>query len=171
MDEGLRETTVAGMLTHLAELGQDVSRARAYVEARHPKLAALPVTWNPRMRTSAGRCTYQDDVADGIDLNPRLVEEGAASMRQTFLHELAHAMLPPECKHGLAWVSKMAALGAEVRKRHSYESMKRERRARRPRRLVGRCERCGLEVRRRAALPRTREYRHAGRCGGRIERV
>ena len=52
---------------------------------------AVSVTWNPRMRTAAGRAFARQS---RIELNPRLQDlpEGdrEAELRNTFLHELAH---------------------------------------------------------------------------------
>lgn len=52
---------------------------------------AVTVSWNPRMRTAAGRAHARDW---SIELNPRLqdlpAEAREAELRNTFLHELAH---------------------------------------------------------------------------------
>lgn len=56
-----------------------------------PLARAVSVSWNPRMRTAAGRAYAKDWV---IELNPRLQdlpeESRDAELRATFLHELAH---------------------------------------------------------------------------------
>ncbi len=52
---------------------------------------AVKVSWNPRMRTAAGRALTKDW---SIELNPRLQDLPGglreAELRATFLHELAH---------------------------------------------------------------------------------
>lgn len=53
-----------------------------------PKLAPkIAVTWNPRMRTTAGRAWWP---ACKIELNPKLREISEQEIWQTLKHELAH---------------------------------------------------------------------------------
>lgn len=56
-----------------------------------PLARAVKVSWNPRMRTAAGRAFAKDG---RIELNPRLLDlpedERERELRATFLHELAH---------------------------------------------------------------------------------
>lgn len=141
----------------------------------------LEVRWNGRLKTSAGRCLYRtrrqlggsvEITLDRLELNPKLRQEGQAAMRQTFLHELAHAIVlaagDAKDAHGPKWKRVMRHLGAEVSRCHSYASMAA---TRKEKRVVARCESCGLEIRRHRALAAGKDWRHAGRCGGRLVAV
>ncbi len=56
----------------------------------HGRLAnKLVVTWNSRMRSTAGRAFWPEGK---IELNPKLIEFSAAEVRNTMLHELAHLL-------------------------------------------------------------------------------
>lgn len=132
--------------------------------------ADLPVVWNSRLRTSAGRCHYEyrngRPRASKIELNPSLRSEGAEATRNTFLHELAHAVAGHKANHGAFWKRTHRALGGDASRCHSYASMPRKSQARK---VVGRCERCDYEVIRAKALPANRTFKHLGlKCGGTI---
>ncbi|NLT71891.1 MAG: hypothetical protein GXX91_14545 [Verrucomicrobiaceae bacterium] len=79
---------------------------------------AVTVSWNPRMRSAAGRAFLKDS---RIELNPRLQdlpeEQRADELRRTLLHELAHLVafersgqrrIPP---HGAEWRQACRDLG------------------------------------------------------------
>jgi predicted SprT family Zn-dependent metalloprotease len=90
--------------------------------AREKGLAGLAdtvaVSWNPRMRTAAGRAFAKDY---RIELNPRLQDlpEGQreAELRNTFLHELAHLIAFARAgrrriqPHGIEWQQACHDLG------------------------------------------------------------
>jgi len=90
--------------------------------AREKGLDALAdtvvVSWNPRMRTAAGRAFAKDF---RIELNPRLQDlpEGQreAELRNTFLHELAHLIAFARVgrrriqPHGIEWRQACHDLG------------------------------------------------------------
>ncbi len=80
--------------------------------------AAVTVSWNPRMRTAAGRAFLKDS---RIELNPRLrdlpEDQRADELLRTLLHELAHLVaferagqrrIPP---HGAEWRQACRDLG------------------------------------------------------------
>src|SRR5690554_5865570 len=80
--------------------------------------AAVTVSWNPRMRTAAGRAFLKDS---RIELNPRLqelpAEQRAEELHRTLRHELAHLVaferagqrrIPP---HGSEWRQACRDLG------------------------------------------------------------
>lgn len=156
--------TVADWIDRLENLGQDMTAARRAL-AGFPELLAVPVSWNPRLRTAAGRAFTREFKPDSrIEMNVRLRAEGPEAERQTFLHELAHVMCSPGAGHGPAWKRALAQLGGVVERTHRYESMSR---ARRTRKVVGRCDRCSAEIERARELPRGKVYTHT-RCGGTI---
>ncbi|MEM9015946.1 MAG: SprT-like domain-containing protein [Verrucomicrobiota bacterium] len=84
-----------------------------------PKLAeSVDVSWNPRMRTAAGRAFYREN---RIELNPKLQalppDQRGAEIQNTFLHELAHLVSFARAKgkriqpHGPEWKQACADLG------------------------------------------------------------
>lgn len=80
--------------------------------------AAVTVSWNPRMRTAAGRAFLKDS---RIELNPRLrdLPEGQREdeLRRTLLHELAHLLAFARAgqrriaPHGTEWRQACRDLG------------------------------------------------------------
>jgi hypothetical protein len=40
--------------------------------------------------------------------------------RQTMLHEIAHALLPPEVEHGMAWIELAGKIGVTLNHRFPY---------------------------------------------------
>lgn len=88
-------------------------------EKELPALAAvISVSWNPRMRTAAGRAFARDS---RIELNSRLQDlpDGARQdeLRKTFLHELAHLIAFARAgrrriqPHGAEWQQACRDLG------------------------------------------------------------
>ena len=74
----------------------------------------VSVSWNPRMRSSAGRATWP---AALVELNPRLPQISKNEVRRTLLHELAHLVAYERCgnrriqAHGEEWQEACADLG------------------------------------------------------------
>lgn len=63
-----------------------------------------------RRKRSLGLCRYQDRV---IELSIHLVQRNDADeIRDTILHEIAHALVGPKPGHGPAWKAKCRAIGA-----------------------------------------------------------
>jgi predicted SprT family Zn-dependent metalloprotease len=167
-----RETTVGAMLGDLAAQCIDVSAARTAVW--QAQLADLPVVWNPRLRTRAGLCVILrrfagDSLSRAIrlELNPRLHSEGTRALADTFLHELAHALLPTE-GHSRKWQLLLEAIGGNGTRCHSYASM------RQSLKTVARCERCQHELKKTRRLTDKKVERmelglisHRG-CGGKF---
>lgn len=95
-----------------------------------------------------------------------------AQRRDTFLHEVAHAIVEVGGSsrdlghHGPIWRSVAAKLGCDTSAR-SFDRVAgkalREHRARRLK-VVARCERCAVDIRRTRALKRNRRWT-CGRCG------
>ena len=80
-----------------------------------PGLASkVRVSWNPRMRTTAGRAWWPDR---RIELNPKLRECGSEEVWRTLKHELAHLIAYERCgrrriePHGPEWQTACADLG------------------------------------------------------------
>ena len=154
------------VLEFLDTLGDISDNAREMIE--NAGVGNLPVYWNSRLRSTAGRCLYSRRdgrvVAVKLDLNPALRVEGADALRNTFLHEAAHAVAGKAAGHGLRWQRTHRALGGTAERCHDYESMPAQRRQRR---VVAECDKCGVEIQRARRLPQGRTYTHTG-CGGRI---
>lgn len=74
----------------------------------------VTVTWNSRMRSTAGRAFYKESK---IELNPKLIEISEEEVLRTFLHELAHlvahARTAPRriLPHGAEWQQACSDLG------------------------------------------------------------
>ncbi|QTN32304.1 SprT-like domain-containing protein [Akkermansiaceae bacterium] len=80
-----------------------------------PELARkVRVSWNPRMRTTAGRAWWPDR---SIEMNPKLREIADAQVWRTLKHEFAHLIAYERCgrrridPHGAEWRAACAELG------------------------------------------------------------
>lgn len=149
--------TVFDFLCYLDDLGFDV--ARAVNETAEHSLEDLPVMWNSRLKTTAGRACY----FKRIELNPQLKIEGKKAIYTTFLHELAHLIAGPAAGHGPVWKLACIWVGLKNETRcHSYSSMKQ-----RVPKVVAVCEDCGARIYRRKKLDSSRLWSHST-CGGKL---
>jgi len=80
-----------------------------------PELARkVRVSWNPRMRTTAGRAWWPDRT---IELNPKLRDFSDTEVWRTLKHEFAHLLAYERCgrrridPHGAEWQAACAELG------------------------------------------------------------
>lgn len=80
-----------------------------------PELARkVRVSWNPRMRTTAGRAWWPHR---SIEMNPKIREIADAQIWRTLKHELAHLIAYERCgrrridPHGPEWQAACAELG------------------------------------------------------------
>ncbi len=80
-----------------------------------PELAKkVRVSWNPRMRTTAGRAWWP---ARTIELNPKLKDFSDEEVWRTLKHESAHLLAYERCgrkriePHGIEWKTACAELG------------------------------------------------------------
>ena len=99
------------------------------------------------------------------------------NLKQTFLHEVAHACDHLSRKagqrsyrlaHGVAW--KIWAEGLGISSQRCGESNAIRQLHQKRLKLVGKCVKCGIEINRVRRLNRNRVYTHSN-CGGKIERV
>lgn len=80
----------------------------------------VTVSWNPRMRTTAGLACYR---TKQVILNPKLIEISAAEVQRTLRHELAHLVAQSRAgrhrisAHGAEWQEACADLGIPDEKR------------------------------------------------------
>ena len=84
----------------------------------------LIVSFNPRMRSTAGRAFV---LSNKIDLNPHLLQNDEYSFASTYLHELAHIVAQQnygnrERGHGFLWAGIMRALGQKPERCHSLNT-------------------------------------------------
>lgn len=112
-------------------------------------------------RRRAGACHYADlDISGSRHLLPPASD---AEIRETLLHEIAHA-LTRKHGHGPVWKAKLIEIGGGGARTHQLETVK------------GRydvvCERCGIvgDNHRSSREWRLRVYRHR-KCGGRLSLV
>ncbi len=71
----------------------------------------LTISWNPRMRTAAGRAKLTEWA---VEMNPKLIPFGEGEVYSTVLHELAHLLAwhrTAHRGHGLPWRQACADLG------------------------------------------------------------
>ncbi len=128
-----------------------------------PDLAgAVCVTWNKRMRSTAGRAHYQKSL---IDLNPRLQllpePKKTEEIEDTFLHELAHLVAFGRNRgrriqpHGLEWKQACADLGIPGEDRcHDLDFGSRRMR----KKFIYECPVC------KSTIPRVRRIKRAVAC-------
>lgn len=92
------------------------AQARALLDAAGAGAlgALVSVHWNPRMRTTAGTAQPR---TGRIELNPRLLDAGAAEVERTLRHEAAHLLAHWRAgrrriqTHGLEWRQACVDLG------------------------------------------------------------
>lgn len=102
--------TVLGFATEL-DLVPVINRAISYDPSKleTPRLWQVPVSYNHRLKNSAGRANLY-----GISLHPGLKQATRGELVATFLHELAHVM---DCLtrghsgHDYGWQEAMVRLG------------------------------------------------------------
>ncbi len=134
----------------------------------------LPVKWNSRLRVCLGRAKFSGATYEPktIELNPRLgLETGFDAIRETFLHELGHILAGWHAAHGPAWKAACRALGLANPVAKSPAGTHAKTVQRTPVRVVARCRKCGMEIKRRRALKRGSYYTHSGSCGGDVVAV
>lgn len=131
----------------------------------------VEVSWNPRLKTSAGRCWLEES---WIELNPRLVGFGLDEVQRTLWHELAHLVAQQRhgkniAPHGAAWRQACADLGIpNENARHDLPLPRRRQR----RKFVYMCPKCQVQ------MTRVRQIRYDAACrvccrayaGGRFDR-
>lgn len=80
----------------------------------HELARKVRVSWNPKMRTTAGRAWWP---ARGIELNPKLKDFDPDEIWRTLKHELAHLVAYERCgrrriePHGAEWQLACSDLG------------------------------------------------------------
>lgn len=116
------------------------------------------VTWNPRLRTTAGMANWHTRT---ITLNPRLREIGSQEVQSTLRHELAHILAQYRAgrrhiaAHGPEWRDACRALGIPHEPR--CHDLPFERRKIAPKFFYA-CRNCGK------ILPRVRRIRRPMAC-------
>ena len=112
---------------------------------RVPPGAPVPVSWNSRLRTTAGRAFYREG---RIELNPELLERSPDHVDTVLVHEAAHVaayrLFGSHCPaHGRHWRGLMRLAGLPPDVTHQLP-IPRGRRSRRSERLYLRvCDACG----------------------------
>ena len=80
----------------------------------------VTVSWNPRMRTTAGLACYRTKM---VILNPKLIEVSAGEVQRTLRHELAHLVAQARAgrrriaAHGEEWMQACVDLNIPDEKR------------------------------------------------------
>jgi predicted SprT family Zn-dependent metalloprotease len=99
---------------------EEVARMLARQVGCHRLARELTVSWNPRMRTTAGLACYR---TKRVILNPKLIEVSAGEVQRTLRHELAHLVAQARAgrrritAHGAEWLQACADLGIPDEKR------------------------------------------------------
>ena len=120
--------------------------------------AKLTVSWNSRMRSTAG-LAYPN--TSQIVLNPKLAGFGRAEVERTLLHELAHLIAHHRCgrrrisPHGPEWRKACADLGMDNEARCHDLPLPRRKMVRR---FVYQCPSCATKV------ERVRLFRRPAAC-------
>ena len=76
--------------------------------------AEVTVSWQPRLRSTAGRAYFHQNL---VELNPRLTELGEDELERTLWHEVAHLVAHHRNRrrriapHGIEWQQACAELG------------------------------------------------------------
>jgi hypothetical protein len=112
--------------------------------------------WGFRFDTSRrrfGRCVYGSRQRITLSKHMVLVNDEPA-VRNVILHEIAHALLPYEVKHGPEWVAKARSIGCDGIE--CYDGIGAAHTVVRPiARVIGTCPNCG-KTHRRTYIPHTR---------------
>lgn len=117
--------------------------------------------WNRRKR-ALGLCRYE---RKRIELSlPFVLHNDEAAVRDTILHEIAHALAGPRAGHGSKWRKICVNIGAKPERCDHVAIMPRGR-------WIGTCPSCGKEYSRHRRPLKNRLYccRHCGRERGRIQ--
>lgn len=133
-----------------------------------PDVQTAPVFINTRLRVCLGMAKANVLKGRWVEINSRVCTD-PAQLRETLAHEIAHHIAGIASGHDWKWVMIARHLGATGERCVTAEAAQRIGIVR-DGRVVGRCERCGFEVRRRKALAENALYTHRG-CGGRFERI
>lgn len=91
------------------ELHKAATLAREIMDEHGLIDAGWSFQWNKRVR-AAGLCSYRKRTIELSRLMTPKREE--KDVRDTILHEVAHALAGPEAKHGWVWRQKARELGA-----------------------------------------------------------
>ena len=117
--------------------------------------------WNRRKR-SLGLCRYRER---RIELSAHFVRANdPAQVRETILHEIAHALAGEKARHGPLWKAQCARVGClPERCDHGQAVMP-------PGRWIARCALCGKEYSRHRRPARRARYwcRHCGPAHGTV---
>lgn len=140
----------------------------------------MPVVWNSRMTTTAGRCHYRRMFGSltpfKIDLSEQLfrsLDFDMSKVERTLIHEMVHAFLCHkynEKGHTARFQRMMTEITGEYKNHrcHSYDTTGLQRKQ--TKKVKGECRRCGM-VYYKARMPKHAAYstyRHKG-CGGAMD--
>jgi predicted SprT family Zn-dependent metalloprotease len=137
--------------------------AEMFVRWRVPPGDKVTVTWNSRLRSTAGRAFYRDG---RIELNPELLERSPDHVDTVLVHEAAHVaahrLFGAHCPaHGRHWRGLMRLAGLPPDVTHSLPVPRKARSSRRERIYLRVCDACGDR-----RIARTVRYDEC-RCGAR----
>ena len=106
---------------------QDViDRVVAEFKTKFPNVPVPPISWNPNMRTTAGKVKVCRKTRQGqwIQLNPHLLKN-ETDLDQTLMHELCHVadyVIYGKLGHGPTWKHCMRLVERQVRRCHQYDT-------------------------------------------------
>ena len=102
-----------------------INKTVADFQKLFPSVPVPPISWNPNMRTTAGKVRMNPNTRQvfWIQLNPHLLKN-ETDLDQTLMHELCHAadcVLYGKRGHGRTWRNLMRLSGRQVRRCHNYD--------------------------------------------------
>jgi predicted SprT family Zn-dependent metalloprotease len=134
----------------------DDALALCHAEATRCALDGWAFVISARMRVGFGLCHHATRT---IKLNALYVENGdVVAIRNTILHEIAHALVGPKHGHDRTWKRKALDIGCDGRRCAKRENYGRH---------VGHCDKCGIRFTRGKRPNPRATYRHQ-RCGGAV---
>lgn len=102
-----------------------INKTVADFQKLFPTVLVPPISWNPNMRTTAGKVRMSPGLrrAFWIQLNPHLLKN-ETDLDQTLMHELCHVadcVLNGKAGHSSSWQKLMHLTGRQVRRCHNYD--------------------------------------------------
>jgi hypothetical protein len=103
-------------------------------------------------RSRLGVCRFRNRT---VEISRYHLASPAAAIRNTLLHEIAHALVGPSHGHGPVWRAKALEIGCDGKRCGTMEA---------PARYIGTCPKCNVTIKRNRLSERLHQAVHVG-CG------